>query len=127
MTQPVDLAAALATFTEPWSPRTVAVLNDYDVRVVKTRGEFTWHSHPDTDELFLVVSGSLTVRLEDGEVELGPGQLYVVPRGVRHQPWSEHGAEVVLVEPSETVNTGDTPSRLTAERRTLETRGPQTR
>ncbi len=120
MTQPVDLAAALATFTEPWSPRTVAVLNDYDVRVVRTHGEFTWHSHPDTDELFLVLAGSLTIRLEgDGDVVLGPGQLHVVPRGVRHQPWSEHGAEVVLIEPSETVNTGDTPSRLTAERREL--------
>ncbi len=117
MTEPVDLAAALATFTEPWSPRTVAVLNAYDVRVVRAHGEFTWHSHPDTDELFLVLAGSLTIRLEDGEVVLGPGQLHVVPCGVRHQPWSEHGAEVVLIEPSETVNTGDTPSRLTAERR----------
>ena len=117
MTQPVDLAAALAAFSEPWSPRTVAVLNDYDVRVVKTHGEFTWHTHPDTDELFLVVAGSLTIRLDDDEVVLGPGQLYVVPRGVRHQPYSERGADVVLVEPSQTVNTGDSPSHLTAERR----------
>jgi mannose-6-phosphate isomerase-like protein (cupin superfamily) len=116
MSQPVDLASVLATLTEPWSPRTVAVLNDYDVRVVKTRGEFTRHSHPDTDEVFIVLRGALTIRLDDEEVTLGPGQLYVVPRGVHHQPVSEAEAEVILIEPSTTVNTGDTPSELTAER-----------
>lgn len=117
--KPIDLAATLSTLDGPWSPRTVALMNDYDVRVVKTHGEFTWHSHPDTDELFLVVAGSLTIRLESGEVTLGPGQLHVVPKGVRHQPYSEHGADVVLIEPSVTVNTGDTPSHLTAERRVV--------
>lgn len=113
----VDLSQALATFDEPWSPRTVAVLNDYDVRVVKTQGEFTSHAHPDTDEMFLVVNGSLTIRMDDGDVHLGPGQLFVVPRGVTHQPVSTNGAEVVLIEPSSTVNTGDNPGALTAERR----------
>jgi mannose-6-phosphate isomerase-like protein (cupin superfamily) len=117
MTEPVDLRSVLARIDEPWSPRTVAELNDYDIRVVKTKGEFTRHSHPDTDEVFLVLTGSLTIRLDDDEVTLGPGQLYVVPRGVHHQPISVDGAEVVLVEPSTTVNTGDTPSHLTAERR----------
>jgi mannose-6-phosphate isomerase-like protein (cupin superfamily) len=85
----------------------VAVLNDYDIRVVKTRGEFTRHRHLETDEVFLVLSGSLTIRLDDDEVTLGPGQLHVVPRGVHHQPVSVEGAEVVLIEPSTTVNTGD--------------------
>ena len=113
----VDLAAVLATFDDHWSPRTVAVINDYDVRVVKTRGEFAPHSHPDTDEFFLVLSGSLTIRMDSGDVDLGPGQVFVVPRGVRHQPVSVDGAEVVLIEPSETVNTGDNPGELTAERR----------
>ncbi len=118
MAAPVDLAAALATFAQPWSPRTVAVMNDYDIRVIRTHGEFTWHSHPDTDEFFLVLQGSLTIRLEDDdEVVLGPGQMYVVPKGKKHQPFSAEGAEVVVIEPSETVNTGDTPSALTAERR----------
>jgi mannose-6-phosphate isomerase-like protein (cupin superfamily) len=119
MADPIDLDAAFATFDEPWQPRTVATLNDYDVRVAKTLGEFTWHTHPDTDEFFLVVSGSLTIRLPDDEVILGPGQVYVVPRGVRHQPVSSEGAHIVLIEPSETVNTGDSPSHLTAQRRTL--------
>lgn len=119
MPQPVDLAAALSSFDEPWAPRTVAVLNDYDIRVVKSQGTFTLHSHPETDEVFLVLRGSLTIHLETGEATLGPGQLYVVPRGVEHQPVSKDGAEVVLIEPSTTVNTGDAPSEMTAERRTL--------
>ncbi|MDQ1687436.1 MAG: hypothetical protein QOK42_411 [Frankiaceae bacterium] len=109
--------AALASVTEPWQPLTVATMNDYDVRVVRTHGEFIRHSHPETDELFLVLKGSLTIRLDDSDVVLAPGQLFVVPRGTPHQPVSAEGAEVLLVEPSTTVNTGDTPSALTAERR----------
>jgi mannose-6-phosphate isomerase-like protein (cupin superfamily) len=116
MPAPVDLAAVLSTIDLPWSPRTVAVLNDYDLRVVHTRGEFTRHSHPETDEVFLVLSGELTIRMEAGDVTLGPGQLYVVPKGTPHQPHSPDGAQVLLIEPSATVNTGDTPSALTAER-----------
>jgi mannose-6-phosphate isomerase-like protein (cupin superfamily) len=117
MSAPVDLAAVLATVQQPWEPRTVAVLNDYDLRVVRTQGEFTRHSHPETDEVFLVLSGSLTIRMADGDVTLGPGQLYVVPKGTPHQPYSRDGAEVLLVEPSATVNTGDNPGELTARRR----------
>ena len=119
MTEPVDLAAALASFDEPWSPRTVSTMNDYDVRVVKARGEFTRHAHPRTDEFFLVLRGSLTIKMDAGDVVLGPGQMYVVPKGVPHQPVSPEGADVVLFEPSGTVNTGDTPSELTARRLVL--------
>jgi len=115
----IDLAAVLAGIAEPWSPRTVATINDYDVRVVRTHGEFTRHSHPDTDEFFLVLAGTLTIRTDDGDVVLGPGQAYVVPRGTPHQPVSAEGAEVLLLEPSATVNTGDTPSELTAPRRVV--------
>ena len=117
--EPVDLAAVLASVEEPWQPRTVATLNAYDIRVVHTLGEFTRHAHPETDELFLVRSGSPTIELDDAEVELAPGQLFVVPRGVPHRPRSATGADVLLVEPSETVNTGDAPSHLTAERRVV--------
>lgn len=117
MTAAIDLAGVLATFEESWSPRTVTTLNDYDVRVVKAKGEFTRHSHPETDEFFLVLRGRLTIRMDDGDVQLGPGQIYVVPRGTDHQPVSVEGAEVLLIEPSATVNTGDSPSSLTAERR----------
>ncbi len=116
---PVSLAAALATFDEAWSPRTVATVNDYDVRLVKGEGEFTRHRHPDTDEFFLVLEGTLTIRTDDGDVTLARGDLYVVPRGVAHQPTSEGGASVLLFEPRETVNTGDSPGVLTSPRRAL--------
>ena len=119
MTKPVDLATALAALDEPWSPQTVLTMNDYDIRVVKTRGEFTRHSHPETDEVFLVLRGTLTIKMDSGDVTLGPGQMFVVPRGVPHQPLSTDGADVVLIEPSETVNTGDTPSHMTAKRRVV--------
>src|ERR1039458_4419614 len=109
----VDLATVLATFTEPWAPRTVATLNDYEVRVVKALGEFTRHRHPETDELFLVLKGALTIRMDEGDVDLGPGDLYVIPRGMYHQPVSPGGADVVLIEPTATVNTGDEPSEFT--------------
>ena len=120
MASPVDLTSVLASFDAPWQPRTVAVLNDaYDVRLAHASGEFPRHTHAETDELFLVLSGSLTLRMDDGDVELGPGQLHVVPRGVAHQPVSSEGAQILLIEPSETVNTGDAPGELTAERRVV--------
>ncbi len=115
--EPVSLAAALAHVDVVWSPLTVATVNDYDVRVVRARGQFTRHSHPDTDELFLVLEGELGIRLEDREVVLRPGEVFVVPRGTIHQPFSAEGASALLLEPSSTVNTGDTPGELTAPRR----------
>jgi mannose-6-phosphate isomerase-like protein (cupin superfamily) len=112
----IDLRSVLDSFSAPWSPKTVATMNDYDVRVVKMKGEFTRHSHPETDELFLVLKGTIVIRMDDQDVDLGAGQVYVVPRGASHQPVSRDGADVLLFEPSETVNTGDTPSELTADR-----------
>jgi mannose-6-phosphate isomerase-like protein (cupin superfamily) len=120
MDAPVNLQAALGTVDGPWQPLTVAVVNDYDVRVVKVAGEFTWHSHPDTDELFHVLSGALTIEMDEGDAHLGPGDVYVVPRGRRHRPSSPGGATVLLFEPSATANTGDTPSHLTAVRRVVD-------
>lgn len=116
---PVSLTAALATFDDPWAPRTITTVNDYDVRVFKAHGEFVRHTHADTDELFLVLAGLLTIRLDEGDVTLGPGELYVVPRGTPHQPYSEDGASALLLEPSDTVNTGDNESSMTAPRRHL--------
>jgi mannose-6-phosphate isomerase-like protein (cupin superfamily) len=116
MTDAVDLAHELSRFEAVFEPRTVALMNDYDIRLVKMRGEFTRHAHPETDEVFLVLTGSMTIRLDDKDVSLGEGQLYVVRAGVAHQPMSERGAECLLIEPSNTVNTGDTPGALTAER-----------
>jgi mannose-6-phosphate isomerase-like protein (cupin superfamily) len=115
MDDKVNLAAALATFDEPFRPRIVGTLNDFKLMVVKAKGEFVWHTHPDTDDFFLVVGGRLTIQLRDRDVELGPGDLYVVPAGVEHCPRSDEGAEILLIEPQGTVNTGDAPpGELTA-------------
>ena len=114
--EPRNIDAVLAAVREYWAPRTVAVVNDYDVRVVKVQGEFTPHRHPDTDEFFLVLSGRLVIRMDDGDVTLDRGDTFVVPRGRLHQPCAESETTILLFEPSETVNTGDTPSELTASR-----------
>jgi mannose-6-phosphate isomerase-like protein (cupin superfamily) len=111
---PVDIAEKLSLFSEHWSPKTVARLNDHEIKVVKVQGEFTWHTHHDTDELFLVINGQLTIRMRDGNVTLGPGQLFVVPRGVEHCPVTEGEAHAVLIEPAGVVNTGDAGGSLTA-------------
>jgi len=114
--EPRNLDTVLASVSEHWSPRTIAVVNDYDVRMVKVLGEFTAHRHPDTDEFFLVLSGRLVIRTEAGDVRLDPGDSFVVPRGRLHQPCAEAETTILLFEPSGTVNTGDTPSELTAPR-----------
>ena len=103
----VNLAEKLSQFDEHWSPRTVAVFNGHDVMVVKVKGEFNWHHHDDTDDFFLVLSGRIVIRLRDGDVELGPGELFVVPTGLDHQPFAEEEAELLLIEPTGTPNTGD--------------------
>ena len=110
----INLAQKLSMFDEPWLPKIVARLNDYDIQVVKIKGEFVWHVHEETDELFLVVRGRLTIQMHDGNVELGPGELYVIPRGVEHCPRSDEGAEVMLIEPTGTVNTGNSGGEMTA-------------
>lgn len=110
----VDLAAALATFDEPWSPRIVGRYNRNKIFLAKAKGEFVWHSHPETDDLFLVLEGRLTIQLRDGDVELGPGELFVVPRGLEHCPRSDKGASILVVEPEATANTGD-PATAAAE------------
>ena len=107
MRDKVNLAETLATFDEPFSPRIVGRYNGNKLQVAKTRGEFVWHAHPDTDDFFLVVAGQLTIKLRDREIELGPGDLYVVPAGVEHCPVSEEGAEILLIESDGTPNTGD--------------------
>lgn len=103
----VNLADKLGQFDEHWSPRTVAEFNGHDVMVVKVKGEFVWHHHDDTDDFFLVLKGRITIRMRDGAVELGPGELFVVPVGVEHQPVADDEAELLLIEPSGTPNTGD--------------------
>ena len=103
----VVLADKLAQFSDHYRPRVVAELNGHDVMVVKLKGEFVWHSHPETDDFFLVLQGRLDIRLRDRTVTLGPGELFVVPRGVEHQPYAEEEVHLLLIEPRGTPNTGD--------------------
>ena len=116
----VNIPEKLASFSDQWAPRIVARYNDNEVRLVKVEGEFIWHQHPDTDELFLVLHGRLTIRLDDRDVVLGPGELFVVPRGVYHAPQADELTSIVLIEPTGTVNTGDlTDSEFTREVQSL--------
>jgi mannose-6-phosphate isomerase-like protein (cupin superfamily) len=103
--QPIDIAAKLAQFTDLWTPKVVARMNDYEIKVVKLDGEFIWHHHDDTDELFLVVDGDLVIQMRDGDVAVRPGQLYVVPRGVEHCPIAVREVHAVLIEPAGVANT----------------------
>jgi mannose-6-phosphate isomerase-like protein (cupin superfamily) len=117
VTSPINLASKLSLFTQHWSPRTVAMFNGHDVMVVKVDGAFAWHKHDDTDDFFLVLLGQLDIELRDGIVSLGPGEMYVVPRGVEHRPVARHGeVHILLIEPTGTPNTGDA---TTAESRKL--------
>jgi mannose-6-phosphate isomerase-like protein (cupin superfamily) len=107
MPLPVNLAEKLAAFSDHWSPKIIGGFNGHDLMVVKAKGEFNWHSHPDTDDFFLVLKGRLVIHLRDGDVSLGPGELYVVPRGVEHRPVAEEETHILLIEPAGTPNTGD--------------------
>jgi mannose-6-phosphate isomerase-like protein (cupin superfamily) len=103
----VGLKEKFELFDDLWSPKIVAQLNDYHVKIAKVQGEFEWHSHPETDELFLVVAGRLVIELPEGPVELGEGDLYVVPKGVQHKPVAKDVCQILMLEPTGTINTGD--------------------
>jgi mannose-6-phosphate isomerase-like protein (cupin superfamily) len=107
MSDAIDLSEKLSTFSELWSPRTVTQFNNCDVMVVKVKGEFVWHKHDDTDDFFLVLKGLLDIHLRDRTITLGPGQMYVVPKGVEHRPVAREEAHLLLIEPTGTPNTGN--------------------
>ena len=103
----INLARKLATFSEHYRPRTVGTFNGHDLMVVKLKGPFTWHKHDDTDDFFLVLKGRLRIELRDRSVELGPGEIFVVPKGVEHRPVADGEVHLLLIEPTGTPNTGD--------------------
>ena len=111
MTSSINFNEKLSKFTELWSPKVIASMNDYEFKLVKVKGEFVWHSHEDTDEVFIVLSGEMHIDLKDGieetKVMLKEGEMFVVPKGVLHRPVAEEECKVLLVEPSGVVNTGD--------------------
>ncbi len=110
----INLKEKLSKFTDHWSPRIIAEMNDYQFKVVKIKGDFVWHNHDDTDEVFIVLEGEMKIEFKDKTVELKEGEMFVVPKGVEHKPYSEKECKIMLVEPKGVVNTGDAGSDLTA-------------
>ena len=109
-----NFAEKLAKLDQRWSPKIIAQMNDYHFKLVKIEGDFVWHSHADTDEVFIVLDGEVTIHFRDGGVVLRAGEMFVVPRGVEHKPFAARECQMMLVEPAGTVNTGDARSELTA-------------
>ena len=103
----VNLTEKFSLVTDQWDPKIIAQLNDYQLKIAKIQGEFIWHSHPETDEVFLVVDGDLTIHLREGHLTLKPGELCVIPKGVEHKPAADQECQILMVEPAGTVNTGD--------------------
>jgi len=112
----VKLAEKFSLINKLWDPKTIAQLNDYHLKIAKIKGEFVWHSHPETDELFLVVEGDLTIHLREGDLHLAAGELCVIPKGVEHKPAAAQDCQILMVEPAGTLNTGDAGGERTIEK-----------
>ena len=112
--QPINLQIKLQKFSEHWSPKIIAQMNDYHFKIVKVQGEFVWHDHPETDEVFVVLKGQLDIHFRDGNVRLQEGEMFVVPKGIEHKPVAEHECHILLVEPAGTMNTGEHVNERTA-------------
>ena len=110
----VNFAQKFGLLTEQWQPRVIAELNDYQFKVVRLEGDFVWHSHADTDEAFVVMDGELRIDFRDGAVRIGPGEMFVVPKGVEHKPYAEREVKMLLIEPRGVPNTGDQGGERTA-------------
>ena len=111
----INLQDKLSLFSEHWTPKIVEELNDYQIKLVKIQGEFVWHNHPDTDEVFIVIEGSMNIEFENETVQLNEGEMLVGPKGVVHKPYADSECKVMLVEPRGVVNTGDADSELKAD------------
>lgn len=113
---PINFDEKLNSFSEHWKPKVIAEMNDYQFKLVKLQGDFVWHEHADTDETFIVIEGSLRIDFPDGQVTLGEGEMFVVPKGTQHKPYAEKETKVMLIEPRGVLNTGDSEtSQITAE------------
>lgn len=110
----INFGEKLSLFSETWSPKIIAELNDYQFKLAKLKGEFVWHKHDDTDEAFIVLYGELTIQFRDDQVNLTAGEMYIVPKGIEHKPVAEKECQVLLVEPKGVISTGDAKSNLTA-------------
>jgi mannose-6-phosphate isomerase-like protein (cupin superfamily) len=115
MPDAINFADKLARISDHWQPRVIAELNDYQFKLVKIEGDFVWHSHPDTDEAFIVLAGELRIDFRDGSVTIRPGEMYVVKQGVEHKPFAAREVQMMLIEPRGVVNTGDAGGDRTAQ------------
>ncbi|MGO4322185.1 cupin domain-containing protein [Pseudomonas sp. P9_35] len=111
---PINFAQKYALFHEQWAPKVVAEMNDYQFKIVRLEGEFIWHAHADTDETFIVLEGELRIDFLDGAVTIGPGEMYVVKKGVEHKPSAAHEVKLLLIEPRGVLNTGEQTNERTA-------------
>lgn len=111
---PINFEERLKKFSEHWSPKIIAQLNDYHFKLAKVKGEFIWHDHPETDEVFVVLKGELEILFRDGKISLNEGEMFVVPKGMEHKPVAENECHILLIEPGGTVNTGDITNERTA-------------
>ena len=111
----INLQEKFGLFSEQWSPKVIAEMNDYQFKLVKLEGDFVWHRHAETDETFFVVEGELRIDFLDGAVTIGPGEMFVVPKGVEHKPFAAREVKLMLIEPKGVVNTGDAGGEMTAE------------
>ena len=114
--KPINLKEKLTTFSDHWSPKIIARMNDYHFKLVKFQGDFIWHGHADTDEVFIMLEGEMFIEFREGKVELKTGELFVVPKGLEHKPCAEKECMIMLVEPAGTVNTGDAGGEMTADK-----------
>jgi mannose-6-phosphate isomerase-like protein (cupin superfamily) len=112
--QSINFQEKLSKFAEQWSPKNIAQMNDYHFKIVKVQGEFIWHDHPETDEVFIVLKGQLEIKFRDGSVELKEGEMFVVPKGLEHKPVAQQECHMLLVEPAGTLNTGEVVNERTA-------------
>jgi len=110
----INLKDKYSQFNDHWSPRVIAEMNDYQFKLAKVKGEFVWHNHPETDEVFIVIEGELEILFRDGKVTLKAGEMFVVPKGVQHKPDAENECQIMLVEPKDVINTGESGGELTA-------------
>ncbi|MCZ4090096.1 cupin domain-containing protein [Sinorhizobium psoraleae] len=111
---PINFQDKLARFSDQWQPRVIAEINDYQVKIVRIEGDFVWHDHPETDEAFIVLDGTLRIDFRDGSVTVGPGEMYVVPKGVEHKPFAAGEVKMLLIEPRGVLNTGHEGGERTA-------------
>ena len=110
----INLKEKLSKFSDHWSPKVIAEMNDYQFKLVKIQGEFVWHNHDDTDETFIVIEGEMKIEFENETLELKEGDMFVVPKGIEHKPWAENECKVMIIEPRGVLNTGSSESNLTA-------------